>query len=178
MVATLTPENASCALKTAALVTLLTVGWVEVSRKRTRICGRVRGATLLDLAQLVLCCAASFVYFAKFYLEWPQNSPAILADGTAPSFAVADCVAATTVVIVCLTSLHRFFTAQYTSAYLLFVLALVFAAATADFCKLHERLNTGNQDAETTDVAAQGTLASAFSAGGFVPAAKERKNKE
>ncbi|KAH7976204.1 hypothetical protein HPB52_009811 [Rhipicephalus sanguineus] len=53
VVVTLTPENVSSLLKTGALVALLLAGWVELGRKKTRIFGRVRGVTMLDIAQLV-----------------------------------------------------------------------------------------------------------------------------
>ncbi|KAH7973617.1 hypothetical protein HPB49_003088 [Dermacentor silvarum] len=48
-------------------------------------------------------------------------------------------------VIVCLASLHRFFAAQYTSAYLLFVFTLVFTASATDLCRLHGRMKISNQ---------------------------------
>ncbi|KAH7974958.1 hypothetical protein HPB49_022054 [Dermacentor silvarum] len=93
----------------------------------------------------VLCLAAAFVYFAKSYLQWPQNSPFILVEEGPLNAAVADCITAITIVIVCLASLHRFFAAQYTSAYLLFVFTLVFTASATDLCRLHGRMKISNQ---------------------------------
>ncbi|XP_075526507.1 ATP-binding cassette sub-family C member 2-like isoform X4 [Dermacentor variabilis] len=140
MPVTLTPGNASAALKTAAWATLISVGWAELSRRTTRIMGRTRGATLLDIAHLVLSLVTIILYSAKSYILWPQNGLVLSDQAAILNVATCDCIAAITVAILCLASLQRFFGAQYSSSCFFLVVAIVFTASATDLCGFQARL--------------------------------------
>uniref|UniRef100_L7LX74 Uncharacterized protein n=1 Tax=Rhipicephalus pulchellus TaxID=72859 RepID=L7LX74_RHIPC len=142
MPVTLTPDNASAALKIAAFVTLIAVGWVELKPRTTRIIGHTRGATLLDLVHFVLSFVTVVLYVAKSSILWPQSVLYPLDQVAVLNVAACDCITAITVAIVFLASLQRFFCAQYSSSYMFLVLAMVFTAAATDFCKFETSLVT------------------------------------
>ncbi|XP_070397467.1 ATP-binding cassette sub-family C member 2-like [Dermacentor albipictus] len=140
MPVTLTPGNASAALKTAAGATLISVGWAELSRRTTRLMGRTRGATLLDIAHLVLSLVTIVLYSAKSYILWPQNGLVLSDQAALLNVAACDCIVAITVAILCIASLQRFFGAQYSSSCFFLVVALVFTASATDLCGFQARL--------------------------------------
>ncbi|XP_049513140.1 ATP-binding cassette sub-family C member 2-like isoform X2 [Dermacentor silvarum] len=156
MPVTLTPGNASAALKTAALATVISVGWAELSRRTTRIIGHTRGATLLDIAHLVLSLVTIFLYAAKSYILWPQNVLVPMDQAVLLNVAACDCITAITVAIVCLVSLQRFFGAQYSSSCLFLVVAIVFTASATDVCGFQARL------VASTSLTAEGDFATSL----------------
>ncbi|KAL1416979.1 hypothetical protein MTO96_027277 [Rhipicephalus appendiculatus] len=139
---TLTPDNASAALKAAALATLIAVGWVELKPRTTRIIGHTRGATLLDLMHFALSFVTVFLYVAKSSILWPHSVLYPLDEAAVLNVAACDCIAAIAVAIVFLASLQRFLWAQYSSSYMFLVVAMVFTAAATDFCKFETSLLT------------------------------------
>ncbi|XP_077545387.1 ATP-binding cassette sub-family C member 2-like isoform X2 [Haemaphysalis longicornis] len=142
-------EHVSAVLKTAALSTMILFGWAELRPRRTKICGRTRGFTLLDVAHVILSLLMVLLYSGKAFEVFESQICGLAHKATVLFNAgIADFVAAITVAIILAVSLYRFFHAQYTSALLFFVLCLMFTASAMDVFTSTSRMASNTISAE------------------------------
>ncbi|KAL1429324.1 hypothetical protein MTO96_016372 [Rhipicephalus appendiculatus] len=109
--------EASVTLKISAAIIFVALGWAELLRRETSASRKIRGATLLDIAHLVLTLASAIAYSLKpsVYLEQEHYV----------------CVQTVTDLVMCL--ILRLLCAQYSSGFVFIILVMVFLASTTDF---------------------------------------------
>ncbi|KAK8778212.1 hypothetical protein V5799_020447, partial [Amblyomma americanum] len=138
---TLTASSASAAIKLGALGCLLLGGWAEFFPRRTLIEGRVRGATMLDLAHLTLTLASCTAYAAKTSVLWSEGYKNNQRSRTVPYDMLIEMLSAVTLALLGALSLRKYFTAQHTSGFVFIVSSLLAVASATDFLELRETLD-------------------------------------
>ncbi|XP_077497103.1 multidrug resistance-associated protein 1-like isoform X2 [Amblyomma americanum] len=116
----------SAVLKASAAACLVAAGWAELLRRQTAVAGRTRGATLVDLAHLVLTLASAISYSIRL-LAYSLEERCICAD------AASDLLMSIALLLLFALSLYRFLTAQYTSGLVLVVLIAFALAAITEY---------------------------------------------